>query len=291
MTYGIQPLEEGVHPVSQSASADWRDSETLLGAGVFPTVTIQVIPPTPTPTNTPTATDTPTPTYTPTATFTPTPAPKYFPFALNEPQLPTATPVPSPTVCVPSSQLVDTALVIDTSTSMTQATQSGGMRKLDAAINAGIQLVNLLKPTDQTTVVWFNNTAGLAIPLSMDKAAVIAALQGLPATTKPGTALHLGIQTATGELTSARRNPAANQSLILLTDGYQSHPDGIQVVYDSADAAKAAGILVVTVGLGADVDQAMLTAVASEPELFFYAPNAEDLEEIYIKIANLIPCK
>jgi Mg-chelatase subunit ChlD len=289
LSYGIQPLEAGTHPVSRQSGIDWQDSETLVGSGRFPTVTIEVLPPTPTPTDTPTNTPTPTATDTPTATFTPTPAPQYFPIALKQKAVPT--PIPSPTACVPSSQLVDVALVIDTSTSMNQPTTSGGQIKMQAAIGAGIALVNLLKANDQTAVVWFNINSGLASPLTSDKAAAIAALQSLPGTMASGTGMHLGIRTAVQELTSSRHNPVADQSLILLTDGYQSHPDGIQPVYDAAAQAKADGILMVTVGLGMDVDHAMLTTLASDPTLFFHAPNAEDLNAIYVKIASLIPCK
>jgi len=47
----------------------------------------------------------------------------------------------------------------------------------------------------------------------------------------------------------------------------------------------------VTVGLGINVDHDLLREVASDPELYFHAPNAEDLEAIYIKIVDLIPCR
>jgi len=290
LTYRVEPLEPGQHLVSEQAGVSWRDSEKLVGSGTFPTVTLNVLAPTPTPTNTPTITPSPTATDTPTPTFTPTPAARYLPILYRQ-RPPTVTPVPSPTVCVPESQTVDLALVIDTSGSMSQPTQPGGALKLHAAIEAAVSLVGLLKDNDQTAVVWFNNNAGLLLQLTTDKAAVVAALRSLPDTTASGTAMHLGIRTATAELVSERHRPENNQSLIMLTDGQQTHPDGVQPVREAAAAAKAAGINVVTVGLGMDVDHELLRDVASEPELYFHAPNAEDLEAIYIAIADLIPCK
>lgn len=291
LSYGVEPLEAGTHQVSIDAGIDWTDSETLVGSSTFPTVTIEVVAPTPTATHTPTVTPSPTATDTPTPTYTPKPAPRYLPVAYKQKPPPTVTPEPSPTKCVPWAQTVDVGIVIDTSTSMNDPTQQGGIRKIDAAIDAAIGLVELLKDEDQTTIVWFNNTAGVASQLTTNKDQAIRALRGLPDTSSPGTALHLGILAATEELTSPRHNPDSNTSLVLLTDGRQSHPDGVQAVRDAADRAKQAGITIVTVGLGTDLDSDLLRDVASEPELYFPAPNAEDLEEIYILIADLIPCR
>jgi hypothetical protein len=53
---------------------------------------------------------------------------------------------------------------------------------------------------------------------------------------------------------------------------------------------KAAGIKIVTVGLGPDVDVPLLTEVATSPSLFFRAPDADDLLRIYREVALLIPC-
>lgn len=288
LSYAVEPLEPGRHLVSAASGIDWRDSEGLLGKTEFPTVSIEVLAPTPTPTNTPTITPSPTATVTPSPTHTPTPAPRYLPVAYRDPR---PTPEPTATVCVPAEQTVDVALVIDTSTSMQNPTRPGGTRKLDAAIDAAVGLVTMLKPDDQSAVVWFNDTSGLAAMLTSDKPTAIAALRGLPATTAPGTALHLGLRQATRELQSERHHPDSDTAIVLLTDGRQSHADGVQAVRDAAAEARAAGITVLTVGLGSDVDHELLRDVASEPELYFHAPDADDLEEIYIRIVDLIPCR
>jgi hypothetical protein len=65
-------------------------------------------------------------------------------------------------------------------------------------------------------------------------------------------------------------------------------PDEVRA---AANAAKAAGMPIYTIGLGQDVDQALLTDIASKPEWHFFEPDTSDLAEIYGQIAYSIPCK
>jgi len=299
LTYAVEPQAAGIHPLSVSASASWTDSLGLAGSAPFPDVQVEVLAVTATPTPTftptpiPTHTPTPRPTHTPTstATYTPTPtpspAPVYLPIAYrNWPEpLPTAV----PTACVPEEQTIDVALVIDTSNSMRDPTQAGGQRKIDAAIEAAIEIVTLLKATDQATIVGFNATATVAAELTGDKARLEAALRSLANSQAGGTEIDTGLRAGSQELQSARHRPGNKSSIILVTDGAQSGGD-TQPVRDAANAAKSAGITVVTVGLGAEVDEPLLREVASDPTLFFKAPNAEDLVRIYREVARLIPC-
>lgn len=296
LSYDVQPQDSGMHPISASAEAEWTDSEGLVGRGPFPAVEVEVLAmtatptftpsATPTPTNTPTSTYTPTPTSTSTPTSTPTPVPQpaYLPIVFrNWPE------EVKPPPCIPEEQTIDLALVIDNSTSMLEATQAGGKRKIDAAVEAALEIVSLLKATDQATVVNFNSAGHLASMLTGDKATLTAALQGLPASSAAGTAIDAGMQTALQELQSTRHLTANKRSMIVVTDGTQT-VGGSQPVRDAANAVKTAGITLVTVGLGTEVDEGLLTEVASAPNLFFKAPNAEDLIRIYREIARLIPC-
>ena len=293
LSYAVEPLDSGFLPISASADAGWTDSDGLLGNAAFPQVEVEVLPMTATPTPPPTYT--PTPTNTPTATYTPTPTATFTP-------LPTATPVPRPVYlpilfrnwpevkpCVPEEQTIDVALIIDTSNSMKDPTRAGGKRKIDAAVEAAIEIVSLLKPTDQAAVIGFNATATVAATLSGDKAALTAALQALPNTQAGGTQIDLGLVAGLAELLSTRHVAANNRSIILVTDGAQSVGQE-QAVRDAAAAIKATGIKIVSVGLGPDIDVALLTEVATAPNLFYRAPAAEDLLRIYREVARLIPC-
>jgi hypothetical protein len=57
-----------------------------------------------------------------------------------------------------------------------------------------------------------------------------------------------------------------------------------------AGAAKAAGVVIYTIGLGADVEGEALAAMASRPEGYFAAPEAGALAGIYAQIAVALPC-
>ena len=58
------------------------------------------------------------------------------------------------------------------------------------------------------------------------------------------------------------------------------------------DQVRAGGVRVHTVGVGAPgaLDGALLEAIASDPALYAYAPDAEDLRRIYAVIAAAIRC-
>ncbi|MBK7781158.1 MAG: VWA domain-containing protein [Ardenticatenia bacterium] len=296
LTYRVEPLgpEPGIFPVSDLAEFLWTDSLDLLGRAIFPVPQVEILAYTPTPsatpTNTPTETSTSTPTLTATPTNTPTrtPAPAYLPFTLR--MWPELVPTPEPTRCVPGSQTIDIALIVDTSNSMSDPTQAGGQRKIDAAVAAALEIINLLKPTDQAAVISFNGTAELVSMLTSDKAALSAAVNSLPAKQAGGTRIDLGLATGAAELDSVRHLPANTRAILLVTDGEQLDNGGPQAVLDAANAAKAAGIKVLTVGLGQDVNAAVLRAAASDPSLFFTAPKAEDLAQLYREVARLIPC-
>jgi Mg-chelatase subunit ChlD len=287
--YTVQPAEAGTHPLSVAAGIDWTDSEGAVGSAMFPSVDLEIIPDTATPTPTATATvipsDTPTPTATATATATATrtPGPDYLPILYHN------WPEPLPTQCVPEQQTIDTALVIDTSNSMADPTQPGGISKLLAAVGAAQEIVNLLKPGDQATIIAFNNKAYLLSQLSGDKTQLTAALQALPGTQAQGTSIDLGLQAGLDELQSARHRAGNSRSIILVTDGAQTVGEE-QKVRDVAAKIDAAGIKIVTVGLGPDVDITLLQEIASEPRLFFRSPTTEGLTQIYREIARLIPC-
>ena len=226
----------------------------------------------------------------PTNTVTPTrtPAPAYLPFLLRN--WPEPVIEPSPTPCRPETQTIDIALIVDTSNSMSDPTQAGGQRKIDAAVAAALEVVNLLKPTDQAAVVSFNGAAELVAQLTSDKAALTAAVNSLPSKQAGGTRIDLGFATGAAELGSSRHLASNVRAILLVTDGEQLDNGGPQAVLDAASAAKAAGIKVLTVGLGQDVNADVLRQAASAPNLFFAAPKAEDLAQLYREVARLIPC-
>ncbi len=255
--------------------------------------------PTPTPTDTPTQTATPSPapteTPSPTATWTLTPAPSPTPPPTAAPTA-TATPAPAPVylplalreACVPEQRRVDAVLVIDASTSMEDPT-AAGRPKITAAIEAARGFLDQLQPGrgDQAAVVAFNAGATLLQGLTGDRAALDAALAQVAIA--PQTCLVCGVEAAAVELAGPRRRAENAATMIVLTDG-RSNPRPAAEAVARAEAAKAVGVNVFTIGLGNDVDAEALLAMASRPGYAYRAPDAEDLAAIYRAIAVAIPC-
>jgi len=260
---------------------------------------------TPTPTITPTPTDTPTPTTTASATATPTATP-------SSTSTPTATRVPKPIYlplalherCEPGQQRIDMALVLDASTSMADATR-GGRPKIEAAIEAASAFLDLLAldddavsgtpgggtPSlggDQAAIVAFNADAWVLAPLTDDRTVLDAALEAVALA--PQTRLDRAVAVGAEALADLARRRSGNQPvLVLLTDG-RANPVPIESAVAEADAAKAAGVTVFTIGLGEDLDADGLAAMASTAERFLRAPDAEDLAAAYAEVARSIPC-
>lgn len=224
--------------------------------------------PTRNPTGSPTASPSPTIAATPTATATTTAT-----------TVPSATPFPP---CVPESRGADIALVLDRSSSM------DGAGKLEAARAALLTFVGLAKaPPDQLSLVTFANVAGLNQPLTTDKARLRSALEAV--ITGAGTRIDLGLASARQELTGPRRAAGHGRVIVLLTDGIQTNAPAALALAEAA-AAKAAGVVLFTIGLGPDADLALLGQVASSPAHSFVAPSAADLIGIYERISAAIPC-
>jgi len=86
--------------------------------------------------------------------------------------------------------------------------------------------------------------------------------------------------------------------MVLLTDGLPNRvppaEDGRAetTILRLAAAAKAAGIRLYTVGVGLDVDinAALMGQIASSPDMFYRATDAEDLAQIYGQIVTTIGC-
>ncbi len=180
----------------------------------------------------------------------------------------------------------DVALALDTSTSMLEAAAGGGT-KLEAALYAARVFVSQMHlPEDRVAVVAFHGEARRVQELSGDPAAVVAALDRLP--TGSGTRLDLGLAAARAALGATA--PGRVGAIVLLTDGRQSG-GALADVRQVAEATRNAGIDVYMVGLGADVDVALLAEVAGRPERAFVAPGEADLARIYREIARAIPCR
>lgn len=309
VTYRAQPVSEGNHVITGTLHV--QDTAQRIHITAMHPITQSVaglcLPDTPTPTPTRTSTPVPTATDTPTATPTASPTPIASPTptgtatatptaTATRTATPTATSIPGPIYfpvllrekCIPEARRVDVVLAIDASTSMTERTPAGGT-KLDAAIAAARVFLGELRfdRGDQAAIVAFNAEATLVAPLTGDRTALDAALAGIR--TARQTCLVCAVEAGAVELGGPRHVAAHLSTLILLTDG-RSNPQPVSEAVARAGEAKAAGVVVYTIGLGAEVDAEALAAIASRPEGYFAAPEAEALAGIYAQIATALPC-
>lgn len=198
----------------------------------------------------------------------------------NEARLRTQGPA-TPPACSPEYYESDIALILDRSSSMNQDNKIGAAK---AAISTFITDTNA--PPDQLALVSFAITATLDQQLTTSQSAMLAAVQAV--TTTSGTRIDLGLHEARLELGSVRHIASHRKIMILLGDGQQDGSN--QLVLDEANLAKAEGAIIYTIGLGAGADQALLMAVATSPEYYYYAPTGNDLAEIYALISTALAC-
>jgi uncharacterized protein YegL len=190
---------------------------------------------------------------------------------------PAEEPVPPPPICDPTiPQPIDLMLVIDRSGSMS------GQAIVDAKA-AAIAFVDFLDlGTDRVGLGSFESTARLDVALTHNGDAVKAAINSLIAS--GGTAIGEGVAVGHSQLV-AGATPGVTPVLVLLSDGVNgSGRDPLL----AANAAKAEGIKLVTIGLGFGADEALLRAMASTEDDYHFAPSGADLEEIFTSIANSI---
>ncbi|MFN8575164.1 MAG: VWA domain-containing protein, partial [Gemmatimonadaceae bacterium] len=103
------------------------------------------------------------------------------------------------------------------------------------------------------------------------------------------TCLVCAVDAAAAELASARRRDGNVPVVVLLTDG-RANPRPAGEAVDAAARAKAAGVTFFTIGLGDDVDDGALEAIAAPGGRYFRAPTADGLAEVYRQVAGRIPC-
>ncbi len=261
----IEPQAGGMLATAALTVADLRDGWGQATRVTFPIPQLEVIAPTGVPTAPPA--DTPTPE--PTGTARPL-QPVYLPVAFNERCLTRAVPV-------------EIAIVVDVSSSMGQPTSADGPSKLDAAREAATAFVDALREDDRAAVIAFDAEARTLATLADGRQAARDALAGL--TTGEGTAIDAGIDAGLVALTTRREG--AWTALVLLTDGRPSSE--AYLVEEAAVRARAADVTVYTIGLGADVDEALLQIVAGDPSRALVAPDVQDLAPIFEQLhANVV---
>ncbi len=303
LSYRLRPMEGGTHPTNVEARASFVDGRGRDGEAVFPVPRVNVAAPTPTITPTPLVSDTPTPSPSETPTITPTESASNTAPPPGDTLTPPPTASPRPTRragpiylpfaelsrCKPTTRGADVVLLLDTSTSMDGTTSAGGPRKIDAAVEAALGFLRELSfPRDHVAVLTFDDAPRLLQDLTDRPDAARFAL--LDVRLAPGTRIDAGIKAAGEVFSGPRRRPEARPVLVMMTDG-QPTRSSVSATIIAAERLKLTGVTVFSIGLGPDVDQELLSFLATSPGHYFFAPDASDLRSVYGAVAETIPCE
>jgi uncharacterized protein YegL len=180
--------------------------------------------------------------------------------------------------CPPDQAPVDIMLVLDTSASMADDNKLVNLKK---AAKAFLEKVDFTQ--SRVGLVIFNHDAGLAMPLTQNKQALLSRIEQMMPTGK--TNISAAIDIAHAELI---KDPQGHQlSMVVLTDGYNTvTTDPVPV---AAARAKAAGILIATFCAGSNGEcDPGLEAGASKPELYFLVEDTTLLVALYEQLATTL---
>ena len=180
--------------------------------------------------------------------------------------------------CPLTEQRADVMLVIDRSGSM----EGTPLQHAKNAAKAFVDRLDLSPGGDQVGLVSYSSSAATNHLLSRSAGTVRSAIDALASGGR--TNITDGINKAQEELESARHISDNKAVIVLMTDGKHNVGSGPG---PAADAAKAKGTRIITIGLG-DVNETELRSLASSPSDYYHTLSSTELESIYEQIAGSI---
>lgn len=179
----------------------------------------------------------------------------------------------------------DVVLAIDLSGSMNN---DGGEppEPISSVLSAAGTFSSQLKTGDRAALVTFATEAVVQLTLTPTVTAITDSIRSLsidPAEERGSTNTGAAFEQALAELSSSRHNSEARKVLVLLTDGLATAPeeDPEAFALTAAAAAKEAGIIVYTIGLGKEVNMDFVRAVATTPNQAYQAVTRDQVSSIY----------
>ena len=155
---------------------------------------------------------------------------------------------------------------------------------LEQARLAGRALIDQFGSDDQAAVVTFASGVQIVQHFTGDRALLLAAVDGLAA--GGDTALYGGVQQSADLVSEA---PYARSAIVLLSDGYDFGGVSATTRQTTLDLARDSGALVFAVGLGPEIDDDYLSALAQAGQgQFLQAPLPGDLTQTYLAAGNVL---
>jgi Ca-activated chloride channel family protein len=201
-----------------------------------------------------------------------------------------------------TGQGIDIVLCMDVSGSMLSS--DFYPTRLEVAKQIAAEFVKA-RPVDQIGLVIFSGQSFTQYPLSTDHAGLLNQIQGLKkGLLADGTVIGEGLATSVDRLSLSK---AKSRVIILLTDGKEEAPETRLIdPYTALEIAKAKGVKVYTIGMGAEnaaavsetgrkvnrndafLDEDLLRRMAVQTGgEYFRARDKESLQEVYAQIDRL----
>jgi VWFA-related protein len=176
---------------------------------------------------------------------------------------------------------VTAVLTIDRSGSMLD------LGKMEAARQAALAFVDMMRPEDQTGVVVFNTQVEVVHPISSDQESLRSAIRGIQAF--DDTALYDGL----AESINLLQGVEGRKAIILLSDGLDN--SSRQTLDSVMGAVNNSEVSIYTIGLGDPNAGLGSTSAVNEPALqtiadqsrgqYMYSPGPEGLQELYQQLS------
>ncbi len=173
-----------------------------------------------------------------------------------------------------------TVLVIDHSGSMGSGTGS----PLESALQAAGTFARVVaSPAQPVGALAFDHGVAPVHEISPDGESAAAAILSIPA--GGGTDVAAAVTAAHRELESSLAGGAygdARPMIVLLSDGRSDRQAALRAARSAADA----GVRILTIGLGSQIDEELLEAMAASPADYRHTLDAGSLGEIFMEIAG-----
>jgi len=176
----------------------------------------------------------------------------------------------------PALSNINVGLALDYSGSMSE-------EALEAMENAAISFVNLMDQQDYGEVIKFANGVEVMQEYTNDKQLLINAIEQQTILDPNATSLYDAIYQAIVDVNDQQ----GSKAVIAISDGRDLA--SLHSATEIIKIAKTNDVPVFTIGLGGLIDEEVLETIAIQTGgLYYYAPNPEDLEAIYMSIAVIL---
>jgi Ca-activated chloride channel family protein len=191
-----------------------------------------------------------------------------------------------PVDCQPPTRQVMPAgaliIVIDHSGSMGETLGDSGQTKEQAANESAILALKALSSEDQVGVIAFDTDPVWVVPLGLNHHAETTAAAIREISPAGGTEIYPALEAADDAMSRLSPQETPVRHILLLTDGQSMGGDFDRLISQMA----ARGVTLSTVGVGNDIDEALLTRFARLGRGRFYrVSNSKTLPQIFIKEA------